>query len=254
MTRTKPRSPLLSTVIALVVGVFGVVVLGWLGTWQLQRLAWKEAILTEIETRIAADPRPLPETFDPERDRYLPVEVTGTIGAEPILILASVKEVGAVHRVLGVLTTDDGRRILIDRGVRPFGDPLPDEGEITGTFTGNLHWPDELNKYTPERDESGLWFARDVPTLSEVYGTEPTLLVLRHAEPASATVTPLPVSTQGIPNDHLGYAVQWFGLALVWAGMTVYFLWSIRRRKQIPAGRRTDTDPGAAAPAPSDAE
>ena len=89
MTRTKPRSPLLSTVIALVVGVFGVVVLGWLGTWQLQRLAWKEAILTEIETRIAADPRPLPETFDPERDRYLPVEVTGTIGAEPILILAS---------------------------------------------------------------------------------------------------------------------------------------------------------------------
>ena len=54
MTRTKPRSPLLSTVIALVVGVFGVVVLGWLGTWQLQRLAWKEAILTEIETRIAA--------------------------------------------------------------------------------------------------------------------------------------------------------------------------------------------------------
>ncbi|MEQ3625107.1 MAG: SURF1 family protein [Celeribacter sp.] len=252
MTRTTRRSPLLSIVIALVVGVLGAAFLASLGTWQLQRLAWKEAILSEIESRIAADPRPLPKTFDPEADRYLPVQVTGTIGAEPILILASVKEVGAVHRVLGVLTTDDGRRILIDRGVRRFGDPLPEEGEISGTFTGNLHWPDELNKYTPERDESGLWFARDVPTLSDVYGTEPTLLVLRHATPESTTVTPLPVSTLGIPNDHLGYAVQWFGLALVWAGMTVYFLWSIRRRKQFPT--RRDTDPDAAAPVPSDAE
>ena len=40
---------------------------------------------------------------------------------------------------------------------------------------------------------------------------------------------PLPV-TVNIPNDHLQYAITWFGLALVWALMTGYLLWRIKRR------------------------
>ena len=43
---------------------------------------------------------------------------------------------------------------------------------------------------------------------------------------------PLPVTTEGIPNNHLGYAVQWFGLALVWAGMTLFLLWRTARRTE----------------------
>jgi surfeit locus 1 family protein len=38
------------------------------------------------------------------------------------------------------------------------------------------------------------------------------------------------VDTSGIPNDHWGYAVQWFSLAAVWLGMTAYLLWRIRQR------------------------
>jgi surfeit locus 1 family protein len=38
------------------------------------------------------------------------------------------------------------------------------------------------------------------------------------------------VDTAGIPNDHLEYAVTWFALALVWLGMTAYFL----RRPERP--------------------
>jgi surfeit locus 1 family protein len=40
----------------------------------------------------------------------------------------------------------------------------------------------------------------------------------------------LPVDTQGIPNNHLNYAVTWFSLAAVWAGMTLLLLWRIRQR------------------------
>jgi surfeit locus 1 family protein len=41
----------------------------------------------------------------------------------------------------------------------------------------------------------------------------------------------VPVDTSGIPNDHWGYAIQWFLLAATWAGMTVFLLWRIRTRK-----------------------
>ncbi len=60
-----------------VMGIAGCAVLIALGTWQLRRLEWKEAILAEIDARIVAAPVELPETVDPEADRYLPVTVTG---------------------------------------------------------------------------------------------------------------------------------------------------------------------------------
>jgi surfeit locus 1 family protein len=43
-------------------------------------------------------------------------------------------------------------------------------------------------------------------------------------------IVPRPSDTSAVRNDHLGYAVTWFGLAAVWAGMTIYWLWRIRRR------------------------
>ena len=66
-----------------------------LGLWQVQRLAWKEGVLADIEARIAADPVPLPQTMDPARDTYLPVEVTGTLRPQYLQVLVSQK----IHRV-----------------------------------------------------------------------------------------------------------------------------------------------------------
>jgi surfeit locus 1 family protein len=57
-------------------------------------------------------------------------------------------------------------------------------------------------------------------------GTEPVLIVARSK--SDAGVTPLPVDSSAIPNDHLQYAITWFSLAFVWATMTTYFLWRTR--------------------------
>ena len=45
----------------LILGIGGVAVLVWLGLWQLERLAWKEAILADINTRLMSDPVPVPD-------------------------------------------------------------------------------------------------------------------------------------------------------------------------------------------------
>jgi len=213
----------------LIFGLVGVGILVSLGTWQVRRLEWKQGVLAEIEARISADPVALPADLNPERDRYLPVRVTGTMGEAELHVLVSTRTLGAGYRVIAPFEAADGRRIMIDRGFIPT--EAADDTRTTGamTVTGNLHWPDEIDSFTPEPEpEENIWFARDVPVLAAALETEPVLVIARSQ--TDPNVTPLPVDTAGIPNDHLQYAVTWFGLALVWAVMTFYFLWRTRAR------------------------
>ena len=213
----------------LVFGIVGGGVLVSLGTWQVRRLEWKQGVLAEIEARIAADPVALPAVPDPEADRYLPVRVAGTLGDGELHVLVSTRDLGAGYRIIAPFTTEAGRRILVDRGYIPT--EAKNRPRSTGAMeiTGNLHWPQEIDSFTPDPEpDKNIWFARDVPTLAAALDTEPVLLIARSQ--TDPDVTPLPVTTVGIPNDHLQYAVTWFGLALVWVMMTLYFLWRTRAR------------------------
>lgn len=212
----------------LLLGVVGAAILISLGVWQLQRLAWKEAILADIDARISAAPASLPLNPDPEADRYLPVRAIGTFTGESLDVLVSRKQIGAGVRVIEVLETD-GRRVLVDRGFVAEAQRSAPRDKGIGTVVGNLHWPEEVDGFTPPPDErTGLWFARDVGAMATALGAEPVLIVAREA--TSPMIEPMPVDNSGIPNDHLGYAIQWFGLAAVWMGMTAYLLWRISRR------------------------
>lgn len=216
-------------ILPLIFGLVGAGILIGLGVWQMQRLAWKEAILAQITERIAAAPVDLPATAGPGADQYLPVTVAGRLTGTRLQVLVSRKEIGAGVRIIEAFETADGRRILVDRGFLP--DAAKDQPLAAASLTivGNLHWPSEVDSYTPPPDpKTGLWFARDVPAMAAALKTEPVLIVAR--EPTGDGIEPMPVDTSGIPNDHFGYAVQWFSMAAVWLGMTAYLLWRIRRR------------------------
>jgi surfeit locus 1 family protein len=215
----------------LLFGLIGCAILIGLGTWQVQRLDWKRTILADIEGRIVAAPVALPVQLDPDAHRYLPVAVAGQTTDQEIRVLVSRKQIGAGYRIIAAFLTDDGRRILIDRGFLREADygvlRPPTEMQIIG----NLHWPDEVDSYTPPPDLTrDIWFARDVPAMAAALGTEPVLVVVREISAPVAGLEPMPVDTSGIPNDHLQYAITWYLLALVWAGMTLFLLWRIRRR------------------------
>ena len=200
----------------LLLGLAGCGILIGLGVWQVNRLGEKQALLAEIESRIAAPPGPLPAVG--QATPYQPVRVEGELGPERLRVLVSRKQIGAGHRIIAALTTPEGRRVLVDLGFVRDGDPLP---AVAGpvTVTGNLHRPAEVDGYTPAPDLArNLWFARDVPQMAVVLNTEETLIVAR--APVVPGIEPLPVDTAGIPNDHLQYAITWFLLAAVWAAMT----------------------------------
>ena len=218
---------------ALILGISGCAVLGSLGFWQLQRLEWKESILSQIEARMTADPIELPDGPNKDAHRFLPVQVSGRFDGTDIPVFLS-HEVGPIYRLVAAFETDDGRRIMIDRGYIPGQGALPadkrTEPVADVTVEGNLHWPDEVDNWTPDPDSRGVFFGREVGQLSERLGTEAILVVARTVSQNTPHATPLPVTTVGIPNNHLGYAIQWFGLAIVWAGMTLFLLWRIRKR------------------------
>ncbi len=217
----------------LVIGLLGAAILFWLGTWQVQRLNWKQDILNEIDIRIAAEAVALPETPTKAAHQFLPVTVTGEIGKREIPVLASTKQVGAIFRMISPFRMADGRIILIDRGYvldelkntpRPIG---------VATLTGNLLWPDEIDKYTPKPDlQADIWFARDIVQMAEHLKTEPVLLVVRETSLTDTPLTPLPVDTSGIPNDHLEYAVTWYGLCIVWLMMSGLMAWRLTRKDE----------------------
>jgi surfeit locus 1 family protein len=221
---------------AVLIGLGGFAILVGLGIWQVQRLAWKQDLLAGIEARIGADPGPLPADPDPETDRYMPVTVTGTFLDGPhARMLASRRQIGAVYRHIVPFETTDGRAMLVDIGWTPADMSLPELPDGQLTLTGNLDWPRETDSFTPEPDlDAQLWYARDVSAMAEEFDTRPILLVLRELPQNDLRVTPWPVDTTGIPNDHLQYAITWFSLAIIWAGMTVLFV--LRNRRNAGKG------------------
>ena len=211
----------------LLFGLVGAAVLISLGIWQVQRLVWKEGVLAEIEARIVAEPVAVPDAPDAQADRYLPVTATGQLDEDEVHVLVSRKQSGAGYRIITALDTGS-RRFLLDRGFVPHDAKDAPRPVHEVTVTGNLHWPDDRTGSTPENDiEGNIWFARDIPELAAVLGTESVLIIARSE--TGDGVEPLPVGTEGIPNDHLSYAITWFSLAAVWLGMTAFLLWRIKR-------------------------
>lgn len=220
------RRGFLATVIF---GLIGLAVLISLGVWQLRRLPVKEAAIARIESMIADAPVPLPDTLDAQVDEYRPVRVVGVLDDAELHVLVSTRDWGAGFRIISPLVTEDGRRVMVDRGYVPTEEK---EGlRATGPveIVGNLHWPEERDRFIPEDDvANNYWYARDVAKMAGALGTEPVLVVSK--TDLGDGVRPLPVTTVNIPNNHLSYAIQWFLFAAVWLGMTSALLWRMRAR------------------------
>jgi len=212
----------------LVLGVVGVAILLWLGAWQMQRMVWKQAVLAEIAVQVTAAPVSVPAAANARDHRFLTVQAQGRFTGEEIHVLASNRDTGAGYRVIAVLQ-GAGRRLLVDRGFIPTTAKELERPARDVTVTGNLHWPDEVDGYTPSPDLGAeIWFARDVPALAVALQTEPVMIVA--SSDTGDGVTAFPVNVASIPNNHLNYAITWFLLAAAWFGMTVFLLLRIKRQ------------------------
>ncbi|MFK7944844.1 MAG: SURF1 family protein [Paracoccaceae bacterium] len=226
------------TLAPIILGVCGVATLLILGAWQVQRLDWKEALIATLEERAAAAPVSVPVSPDSTRDNFLRVRVAGLLEPEELDVLTSIKNVGPGFRIVAPMLLEDGRRILLDLGYVPevmkdleSRTQSPRHGGIPIELdaTGILYWPvsDGLAPAPDQKRE--MWFEWDVAKMAATLQTEPLLVVAAQHNLGQRWPLPRPPGVD-LPNNHLEYAITWFGLAVVWAFMSVFWLRSELKR------------------------
>ena len=208
----------------LVLGLAGCGVLIGLGNWQIERLAWKEAILADIDARLEAPAMPLTAFVNEAQDEYTRVMLIGRPTGEELHVLDSGTAAGTGYRVISKIETEIGA-VMVDQGLLALDNKSAEPMTLEMRISGTLLWPDDRNDSTPEPDlGANIWFARNVPAMSDALGTLPIMVIASQTSPADQRLTPLPVTSAGIKNDHLEYAITWFLLAAVWAIMSLFLI------------------------------
>ena len=212
-----------------------VVIMLGLGTWQVERLAWKNALIERIESGLRAAPAPLPARIEIPADwDFRRASVTGQFLHDFELNLAARSMNGQIgYQIVTPLKRDDGSLVLVNRGWVPLDKRAPEsrpEGLPEGTVTveGVARVPAPQGWMQPDNDPAAnMWFWYDIPAMAASAGTENPLPLVVEAGPA-ANPGGLPVGGQTnvtIPNNHLQYAVTWYGLALTLIAVYVASQW-----------------------------
>jgi surfeit locus 1 family protein len=217
----------------------GVALLLALGTWQLQRLAWKEALIARVENGLARPAIELPaEPVDYAGLDYQPLSAQGHFlpdAAFAFGLSAHAGEPGA-HLIMPLLL-NDGRTLLVDRGWLPqdlLPPALPKDlravGETTVRGVARYLAAYRRSYFQPVDDPArGRWFGWDLPAMADAIGHHLLPIVL-FASPTPGTAATLPhvePLTPSLPNNHLGYAITWYGLAVALLG--VYIVASLKK-------------------------
>ncbi len=218
----------------------GIVILIGLGVWQVQRLHWKEGLLARIAALQSAPPQPLDAVLrragnNADIDYQRVTATCPDIETAPYLRLYSVKDGYAGWRIIAACPLSGGAygAILVDRGFLDERLKLK-PGQTIGTpVVGILRRGDTRNFMTPADDPGqNLWYGRDIAAMAQALSAArpaPTYLMLEQPSPppGGPVIAPLP---SDIPNNHLQYAITWFGLALALAGVYAASLWRKRPR------------------------
>ncbi|MBN9046670.1 MAG: SURF1 family protein [Rhizobiales bacterium] len=237
--RRFPWGVVVSSVIALAI-------LLSLGTWQVRRLAWKEALIASTEQRIHEKPLPLAAVEDIYRRdgtvEYRPVTLTGTFFNRGERYFLSTWHGAAGFDVYTPLRLADGRFVLVNRGFVPYDrkDPatrpagLP-SGPVTVTGLARDPLAAKPSWFVPDNDiAKNVFYWKDRDAMAASAGLPAGATVLPFFVDADNTPNPgiLPIGGVTIidfPNNHLQYAITWYGLALALLGVVGTWLWRYRK-------------------------
>ena len=205
-----------------------------LGTWQVQRLHWKQNLLAEIDARIHAAPVDVAGLTDSVDANYLPATASGIFQDDHLFYLfsTSLTGVGGYH-VLTPLKLADGRMLLIDRGWIPYdrkGNFSQSVGPVT--VTGILRKPEHYWLQPKNDPARGIWYSIDLVAMAQQAGITAFLPYVLEVD-AAPHPDGYPVGGQTrltLPSNHFVYALTWYGLAV--ALLIIYALSSFGKNSE----------------------
>jgi cytochrome oxidase assembly protein ShyY1 len=226
-----------------VIALAGLVVLVSLGTWQVERKAWKEALIATLNDRLKAAPIALPPHT--EWNKLTPVDeftrvrlrVEYAQGKDALVYAANsalrddVKAPG--YFVFAPARLPDGAQVAVNRGYVP--DKVYPIPAGTQEIVGYLRWPESSSWFIADHDQTGsVWYVRDHRQMAQMreWG-EVAPFYIEQESPVPPAGLPHPASLKPqLRNDHLQYAITWYGLALTLIG--VFGFWVRSRFREKP--------------------
>lgn len=226
-------------------GIVFMILIG-LGTWQVERLQWKQDLLATIAARTHAKPLSLNEielqygrTGDVD---YTPVTATGEFMHDAERHFFATWQGASGYYVYTPLRLETGRVVFVNRGFVPFDQKDPktrQQGQVSGpqTITGLARnpLPGKPSMMVPDNDpDKNIFYWKDLRAMAILSDLDVDRGVLPFFMDADARPNPggLPrggVTMINLPNSHLQYAITWYGLAAALAGVMGVVLY---RRQQ----------------------
>jgi surfeit locus 1 family protein len=234
----------------LISALFAFAVLVALGTWQIERKAWKEGLIAALTERLAAPPTALPppsawSNLDRSGDEYRRVRFTATFeNSEEALVYGAASAFrpdasGPGYWIFTPARLADGSLVIVDRGFVPEArkdKAARAEGEVAGPveIVGVLRRPDARHWYSPADDPAhNLWFTRDPTAIADAKGISPVApFYVEQESPIPPGGWPQPGKlVVRLRNEHLQYALTWYGLAVVL--VVVFIAWARKSGREV---------------------
>jgi surfeit locus 1 family protein len=207
-----------------------------LGTWQVERLIWKRALIGTIESRLRAEPVALPEhDIEGAAWEYRRVTLVGRFRHDQeIHLLAHNGRGNLGYHIIAPLQRPDGGVVLVNRGWVPSANKNPATralGQLAGEVTvhGLVRKPWRQGWFVPDNDPTtNQWFHGDVDAMWRHLNVAGGVVGPRVIVDADAGLNPggFPIGGHTrltMPNNHLYYAITWYGAAL--ALLAIYVVW-----------------------------
>lgn len=240
MSRSRARSRLVLTLLAACAAALFALFVA-LGQWQIERRAWKLALIEKVEARVRAPAEPAPSmarwtAVTAERDEYRRVRIRGHWLPQRSTWVQATTELGSGYWLLTPLRTEEGGLVLINRGfvpsIRREGD-TPDSGLVE--LTGLLRLSEPSGRFPRRNDPaSDRWYSRELPAIAATRGLGAVAPYFIDADRVADAAPSAPVgglTVVSFHNNHLVYALTWFGLAAMVLGATVLVARSERRAR-----------------------
>ncbi len=240
------------TIVTAIVVLLALAILLALGTWQVERLNWKEGLLADIADRRSADPVPLAQVeqdaVSGETVEYRRVSLSGTFDHARERHFFATFEGRTGFYVYTPLVLADGRAILVNRGFVPYEMKEPATrraGEVAGeqSVTGYARSKlmEKPSAIVPDNDlAKNIFYWKDLDAMTTSAGLDPAVVLPFFVDADASVVSPggwpkAGVTQFDLPNNHLQYAVTWYGLAAALLAVVFGMWW---RGRKAPPGNR----------------